>query len=70
MGGMKIGKHPNMPGHKVENTGKLLGRVMAYVGKKYKFHLIVVVIGIFVSVLANFQCKGCRQDSGYGQWSY
>lgn len=44
-----------MPGHKVENPGKLLGRVMAYVGKKYKFHLIVVVIGIFVSVLANVQ---------------
>lgn len=48
-------KHPNMPGHKVGNPGKLLGRVMAYVGKKYKFYLIVVVIGIFVSVLANVQ---------------
>lgn len=55
MAGMKKGKHPNMPGHKVENPGKLLGRVKAYVGKKYKFHLIVVVIGIFVSVLANVQ---------------
>ena len=55
MAGMKKGKHPNMPGHKVENPGKLLGRVMAYVEKKYKFHLIVVVIGIFVSVLANVQ---------------
>lgn len=55
MAGMKKGKHPNMPGHKVENPGKLMGRVMAYVGKKYKFHLIVVVIGIFVSVLANVQ---------------
>lgn len=55
MAGMKKWKHPNMPGHKVENPGKLLGRVMAYVGKKYKFHLIVVVIGIFVSVLANVQ---------------
>ena len=55
MTGIKKGKHPNMPGHKVENPGKLLGRVMAYVGKKYKFHLIVVVIGIFVSVLANVQ---------------
>lgn len=55
MAGMKKGKHPNMPGHKVENPGKLLGRVMAYVGKKYKFHLIVVVIGIFISVLANVQ---------------
>ena len=29
MAGMKKGKHPNMPGHKVENPGKLLGRVMA-----------------------------------------
>ncbi len=55
MTGIKKGKHPNMPGHKVENPGKLLGRVMAYVGKKYKLHLIVVVIGIFVSVLANVQ---------------
>ena len=55
MTGIKKGKHPNMAGHKVENPGKLLGRVMAYVGKKYKFHLIVVVIGIFVSVLANVQ---------------
>ena len=55
MAGMKKGKHPNMPGHKVENPGKLLGRVMAYVGKKYKFHLIVVVIGILVSDLANVQ---------------
>lgn len=55
MTGIKKGKHPNMPGHKVENPGKLLGRVMTYVGKKYKFHLIVVVIGIFVSVLANVQ---------------
>ena len=55
MAGMKKGKHPNMPGHKGENPGKLLGRVMAYVEKKYKFHLIVVVIGIFVSVLANVQ---------------
>ena len=45
----------HMPEHKVENPGKLLGRVMAYVGKKYKFHLIVVVIGIFASVLANVQ---------------
>lgn len=55
MAGMKKRKHPNMPGHKVGNPGKLLGRVMAYVGKKYKFYLIVVVIGIFVSVLANVQ---------------
>lgn len=54
MAGMKKRKQ-HMPEHKVENPGKLLGRVMAYVGKKYKFHLIVVVIGIFASVLANVQ---------------
>lgn len=55
MAGMKSRKHPNMPGTKVDNPGKLLGRVFAYVGKKYKFHLTVVVIGIFASVLANVQ---------------
>lgn len=55
MAGMKSRKHPNMPGKKVDNPGKLLGRVFAYIGKKYKFHLIVVVIGIFASVLANVQ---------------
>ena len=55
MSGMKSRKHPNMPGTKVDNPGKLLGRVFAYVGKKYKFHLIIVVIGIFASVLANVQ---------------
>ena len=55
MAGMKSRKHPNMPGTKVDNPGKLLGRVFAYVGKKYKFHLIVVVIGIFARVLANVQ---------------
>lgn len=54
MTGMKKRKQ-HMPGHKVENPGKLLGRVLAYVGKKYKFHLFVVVIGIFASVLANVQ---------------
>ena len=55
MSGMKSRKHPNMPGTKVDNPGKLLGRVFAYVGKKYKFHLIIVVIGIFASVLTNVQ---------------
>ena len=55
MAGMKNRRHPNMPGKKVENPGKLLGRVFTYVGQKYKFHLIVVVIGIFASVLANVQ---------------
>ena len=55
MAGMKSRKHPNMPGTKVDNPGKLLGRVFAYVGKKYKFHLIVVVIGIFAIVLAYVQ---------------
>ena len=39
----------------VDNHGKLLMRILGYVGKTYKVHLILVVIGIFVSVLANVQ---------------
>lgn len=39
----------------VDNPGKLLMRILGYVGKTYKVHLILVVIGIFVSVLANVQ---------------
>ena len=38
-----------------DNPGKLLMRILGYVGKTYKVHLILVVIGIFVSVLANVQ---------------
>ena len=42
-------------GPMVENPGKMLGRLMGYIYKNYRIHIIVVVIGIIVSVLANVQ---------------
>ena len=42
-------------GPMVENPGKMLGRLMGYIYKNYRVHIIVVVIGIVVSVLANVQ---------------
>ena len=42
-------------GKKKGDSGKLLKRVFQYVGKNYKYHLIFVLIRIFVSVLANVQ---------------
>ena len=42
-------------GTKVDNPGKMLGRLLNYVMKQYKFHIAAVVIFIFVSVLANVQ---------------
>ena len=42
-------------GPMVENPGKMLGRLMGYIYKNYRIHIIVVVIGIVVSVLANVQ---------------
>lgn len=42
-------------GPMVENPGKMLGRLLTYVFKNYKIHIIAVVIGIVVSVLANVQ---------------
>ncbi len=43
------------PGRKVKNPGKIMMRLIKYVGQNYKYHLIVVIIGIFISVLANVQ---------------
>ena len=43
------------PAPKVENPGKLMARIMAYVGKKYRISCIIVVICIFIGVLANVQ---------------
>ena len=48
MGGMPRGK-------KIENPGKIFKRLMKYVAKNYGFHLVIVAILIFVSVLANVQ---------------
>ncbi len=39
----------------VENPGKILKRLFGYVMKYYKFHIIVVVICIFLSVICNAQ---------------
>lgn len=43
------------PAPKIENPGKVFARIMGYVGKKYKFHLLVVLVCIFVSALSNVQ---------------
>lgn len=40
---------------KVENPGKILGRILRYTFKNYKIHMIIVFICIIVSVLANVQ---------------
>lgn len=44
-----------MKAPKVENPGKLLARLMKYITKDYLIHVIIVVICIFVSVIANVQ---------------
>ena len=38
-----------------EQPGKLLGRLARYIFKNYSIHIVIVVICIFVSVLANVQ---------------
>lgn len=52
-------KVPGRPGKgvgpKVENPGKMLKTLMAYILKSYKIHVGIVVVAIFVSVLANVQ---------------
>lgn len=44
-----------MPRPKVKNPGKLFIRIMSYVMKYYKLHMIAVVICIIVSVFASLQ---------------
>ncbi len=55
----RVHRGPGGRGHgprpKVENPGVLFRRSMSYVTKNYKFHLLFVVICIFVSVIANVQ---------------
>ena len=46
---------PRGPKPKVKNPGKLFMRLLRYIGKYYAFHLVIVVICIFLSVLANIQ---------------
>ena len=45
------------PRPKVENPGKLLGRIMAEVFKHYLPHCIVVLCCIFASAFANVQAS-------------
>ncbi len=45
-----MGKRP-----KVDHPGKLLRRLLAYILKNYAPHCVLVLIGIFISVLANVQ---------------
>ena len=52
-------KGPGGPGPKgmgtPEQPGKLLGRLASYIFKNYSIHIVLVVICIFISVLANVQ---------------
>lgn len=52
-------KHGPMKGRgpvpKVENPGKLLKRLSQYILKNYRFQILIVIICIFISVLANVQ---------------
>ena len=51
-----MGRPPRgVKGPKVENAGKIFKRLVAYVGKYYWFHWIVVAICIVASVLASLQ---------------
>lgn len=55
-GPMGHGRRMMGPKPKIENPGKIFKRVLGYVLKNYAVHLVIVVIGIFVSVFA--QVKG------------
>lgn len=46
---------PRGPKPKLDNPKKIFGRIIRYVGAKYKIHCIVVLICIIVSALANVQ---------------
>lgn len=42
-------------GPMIENPGKMMGRLLSYILKDYKFHIAAVIVCIFISVLANVQ---------------
>ena len=48
-----MGRMPK--GKRIENPGEIFKRLMKYVAKNYGFHLVIVAVLIFVSVLANVQ---------------
>ena len=43
------------PRPKIKNPGKLFKRVMGYMLKKYRFHVVAVVVCILAGVFANVQ---------------
>ena len=49
---MAPGRGPRGPLPKVKNPGKLLARILRYIGQKYAVHFVLVLICILVSVLA------------------
>lgn len=49
------GRGVRVPHQKIENPGKLIGRIFGYVMRDYKVHVLVVIAAIFISVLANVQ---------------
>ena len=49
------GRRPRGKRPKVDHPGKLLRRLLAYILKNYAPHCVLVLIGIFISVLANVQ---------------
>ena len=49
------GRRPMGKPPKVENPGKLMKRLIAYIAKHYAFACICAIICIFISVLANVQ---------------
>ncbi|MDO5154975.1 MAG: ABC transporter ATP-binding protein [Eubacteriales bacterium] len=55
--GKPMGGRPprGFKGPRVENPGKILKRLAAYIMKSYKFHIITVVVCIFLSVICNLQ---------------
>ena len=52
---MAPGRGPRGPLPKVQNPGKLLARLLRYIGKRYGFHFVIVIICILTSVLASVQ---------------
>lgn len=52
---MAPGRGPRGPLPKVKNPGKLLARILRYIGQKYAVHFVLVLICILISVLASVQ---------------
>ena len=46
------GRMPRGDGRKAKNVGKTLKRILSYVGKEYKFHIILVFVCIILGSLA------------------